>query len=69
LEEAKKSMKIKVVEYVPKAKRQKKAQKAINASQRGSWNGVNPVSKVYKDKTRYDRKRERRVVRELSDDA
>ena len=43
--------------YVPLEKRSKKEQKAYHAQQRGSWNGVNPVTRVVPNKKVYDRKR------------
>ena len=44
------------------AKLSKKEQKKINNKARGSWNGVNPVSRVAKPKKggAYDRNREKR---------
>lgn len=43
--------------FVPLEKRSKKEQKAYHAQQRGSWNGVNPVTRVVPNKKGYDRKR------------
>lgn len=43
--------------FVPLEKRSKKEQKAYHARQRGSWNGVNPVTRVAPNKKVYDRKR------------
>lgn len=37
-------------------KMSKKEQKAINKMQRGSWNGVNPVSRVVPDKKNKQRR-------------
>lgn len=48
--------------FVPMAKRQKKEQKAFNLSQRGSWNGVNPVTKVEKSKKEYNRAANKRRI-------
>ena len=42
---------------VPLSKQSKKAQREFYASQRGSWNGVNPVSKVIPNKKIYNRKK------------
>jgi hypothetical protein len=50
--------------YIPIAKRSKKEQKAENASKRGSWNGINPVTRKPVNPKAYDRKR----AREWSDD-
>lgn len=43
--------------FVPLEKRSPKERKAYYAKQRGSWNGVNPVTRVVPDKTKYNRKR------------
>ena len=43
-------------------KMSKKAQKNFYNSKRGSWNGVNPVTKVVKNKKKYDRNRSKREV-------
>lgn len=46
--------------YIPIEKRSKKEQKAYYAAQRGSWNGVVPVTKVIPNKKAYDRKKKLR---------
>lgn len=43
--------------YVPVDKLSKKQKKAYYAARRGSWNGVNPVSRKVPNKKIYDRKR------------
>ena len=43
--------------FVPLEKRSKKEQKAYHAQQRGSWHGVNPVTRVVPNKQGYARKR------------
>lgn len=43
--------------FVPLEKRSKKEQKAYYASQRGSWNGVKPVTRSIPSKKLYNRKR------------
>lgn len=43
--------------FVPLEKRSKKEQRAYHAKQRGSWNGVNPVTRVVPNKKVYNRKR------------
>ena len=48
--------------FVPMAKRQKKEQIAFNLSQRGSWNGVNPVTRVEKSKKEYNRAANKRRI-------
>lgn len=47
--------------YVPFEKLSKKEQKRINAEKRGSWGGVNPVTRATKDKTKYNRKQKYKV--------
>lgn len=46
--------------FVPVEKRSKKEQKIYYAKQRGSWNGVNPVTKVVPSKKIYNRKQAKR---------
>lgn len=41
--------------YVPYEKLSKKAQKARNAQRRGSWNGINPVTRVPVNSRAYQR--------------
>lgn len=48
--------------YVPFEKLSKREQKRINTEKRGSWNGVNPVTRMTKDKTKYDRNKYRNSV-------
>ena len=43
-------------------KMSKKARRAFYAGQRGSWNGVKPVTRVVKSKKVYDRKREKHLL-------
>lgn len=49
-----------MMKYVPLEKRSKRAQKEYNARQRGSWNGVVPVTRIGPDASKYDRSRQRR---------
>ena len=42
---------------IPLKKQSKSAQKAHAASQRGSWEGVKPVTRVADSKKKYSRKR------------
>ena len=46
--------------FVPIEKRSKKERKAYYARQRGSWNGVNPVTKIVPSKKIYNRKQAER---------
>lgn len=57
-------MKAKIV--LPSAQT-KKQQREANAARRGSWNGVNPVTRIVPDRKAYDRKREKRAARQLSE--
>ena len=51
--------------FVSENKLSKKARKELNNSRRGSWNGVNPVTRVVpnKGKNAYDRNRSKRETR------
>ena len=42
---------------IPLAKQSKKLQKQYHAKQRGSWNGISPVTRVVPSKKVYDRKK------------
>ena len=44
----------------PLSKQSKKQQRAYYAARRGSWNGVNPVTRVVPNKKAYDRNRIKR---------
>lgn len=54
--------------YVPLEKRSKKEQKAFHAAQRGSWNGVNPVSRKAESKKVYNRSRMKQAERKFRKD-
>ena len=41
---------------IPFEKLSKKEQKRINSEKRNDWNGLNPVTRVTNDKTKYSRK-------------
>lgn len=45
-----------MMNVIPLEKRSKKEQRTYHAKQRGSWNGVNPVTKVVPSKKIYSRK-------------
>ena len=53
--------------FVEPSKRSKKAQKELAAKQRGSWYGLNPVTRTVPNKGRnaYDRNRSKTEVRRL----
>ena len=46
-------------QMVPLKKQSKRAQKEYHARQRGSWNGVNPVTRVVPNGKAYDRNKEK----------
>lgn len=48
---------------VPLKKQSKRAQKEFHNKQRGSWYGVNPVTRTVPNGKAYDRKAEKRAVR------
>ena len=52
--------------FVPLEKQSKAAQKAYHSQQRNNWGTVNPVPRVEKVRTKYDRKRFKEGARELS---
>lgn len=52
-----------MTQMVPLNKQSKRAQKAYHARQRGSWNGLNPVTRIVPDGKRYDRSRAKREMR------
>ena len=54
-----------MMKYVPLEKQSKKAQKGHHDRQRGSWNGVAPVTRVVPDKKKYERSRIRHADRLL----
>jgi len=47
----------KIMKMIPLNKQSKKAQKEFYKEQRGSWNGVNPVSRIVPNGKGYDRNR------------
>lgn len=53
------------IKHIPLEKQSKRAQKENNNKQRGSWNGVVPVTRVIPNKKAYDRKRVKQEEREF----
>ena len=53
------------MKYVPLEKQSKKAQKEHHDRQRGSWNGVVPVTRLIPDKKKYERSRAKQADRIL----
>ena len=50
--------------FIPREKMSKKARRQLDNTQRQTW-GINPVSRVTKDKKKYDRK----ALQRIDDDA
>lgn len=44
-----------MTQLVPLDKRSKKAQREYHAKQRGSWHGVNPITRTVQSRKTYDR--------------
>ena len=53
---------------IPLEKQSKKARRAFYEQMRGSWNGVNPVTRTVPGKKTYDRNRMKREQREDTPD-
>ena len=49
-----------LLKTIPLTKQSKKQQRAFHAAKRGSWNGVNPVTRTVPNKKAYDRNRIKR---------
>ena len=49
-----------MLKTIPLNKQSKKQQRAYHAAKRGSWNGVDPVTRVVPSKKAYDRNRVKR---------
>ena len=52
---------------VPAEKMSKRQKRLLSALRRGSWNGVNPVTRVVPDRKRYSRLRTRQELRRNTD--
>lgn len=55
-------------QIIPLSKQSKKAQRAFHASQRGSWNGLNPVTRVGRNARAYDRNRAKCEARKTTEE-
>ncbi len=55
------------MQFVPLNKRSKKAQREFYAKKRGSWHGVNPISRTVQSRKVYDRARAKQSTRRNSD--
>lgn len=49
--------------YIPTDKLSKKAKKELNAAKRGSWNGLNPVTRRSPNPRAYDRNKAKAAAR------
>lgn len=52
-----------MTQSVPLDKRSKKAQREYHAKQRGSWHGVNPITRTVQSRKTYDRARVKQADR------
>ena len=52
-----------MTQLVPLDKRSKKAQREYHAKQRGSWHGVNPITRTAQSRKTYDRARVKQADR------
>lgn len=50
------------MKIVPIEKQSKRAKKEFYSKQRGSWNGVKPVTRVVKSKKLYDRNKTKNLI-------
>ena len=53
-----------MTQMVPLNKRSKKAQRKFYAERRGSWHGINPVSRTIQSRKAYDRARAKQEARQ-----
>lgn len=67
-----KNMKIsetnKILKVIPLKKQSKKNQRKYYAKQRGTWNGVDPTTRIVKSKKVYDRNRIMQIRGEIYED-
>ena len=52
---------------IPLSKKSKRAQKEFHSKQRGSWNGLNPVTRVVPNGKAYNRNQVKRDLRSAAD--
>lgn len=55
-----------MMDFVPLRKQSKKKQKEYYSSRRGSWNGINPITRVVPNAKAYDRNRSKHASRQYS---
>lgn len=53
-----------MTQMVPLRKQSKRAQKEYHARQRGTWNGLNPVTRIVPNGKAYDRNKAKRDMRD-----
>lgn len=53
--------------FIPKEKRSKKEQKAMNAAQRNLWN-INPVTRIKESAKKYNRNKTKRETQNLKNE-
>ena len=53
------------MKYIPLEKQSKRVRKAHHDKQRGSWNGMVPVTRLIPNKRAYDRSRSKRADRSI----
>lgn len=52
-----------MMQWIPMDKRSKKAQREYHAKQRGSWYGLNPITRTVQSRKTYDRARVKQADR------
>ena len=52
-----------MTQLIPLDKRSKKARREYHAKQRGSWHGVNPITRAVQNRKTYDRARVKQADR------
>lgn len=58
----------KIQRLIPLKKQSKKSRRKYYAKQRGSWNGIDPTTRIVKSKKEYDRNRIKRIQGEMYED-
>ena len=51
--------------HIPLEKQTKRAQKEFHAKQRGSWHGLNPITRIVSSKKVYNRNRRKKEDRTI----
>ena len=52
-----------MMQWIPMDKRSKKAQREYHTKQRGSWHGLNPITRTVQSRKTYDRARVKQADR------